>query len=78
MEISKILNLDKPTSLVLLKNGKEKLLLTTELKEYLNKQLNIHSVSNRRELLIDAFRYVTNTEERAIELTNEYLQDKGN
>lgn len=40
MEISKILEIDKPTSLVLLKNGKEKVLLTTELKDTLNEAIN--------------------------------------
>jgi hypothetical protein len=40
MEIVKILKIDKPTSLVLLKNGKEKILLTTELAGKLNITIN--------------------------------------
>lgn len=38
----------------------------------------IHIVDSQRELLIDAFRYVTNTEEMALQLANDYEQSKIN
>ena len=41
-------------------------------------QLRKHTVSNRRELLITAYKYVTNTEERAIELADEFIQNSSN
>ena len=42
------------------------------------KNCNILAVSNRREQLIAAYRYTTNTEERAIELADEYIRDNSN
>lgn len=44
MEIIKILNLDKPTSLVETKDCKAKILLTVELQDILNKQLKLCNV----------------------------------
>lgn len=43
-----------------------------------DKQLSLFGVSKQRELLIAAYKYVTNTEERAIELADEFIRDSSN